>query len=112
MSDTDTEETLARLKEDIMTIYATGARRRLKPNTTVEERQALKELKENFNIMKPSDKCKGFVILDREINVGKAKLYWTNKALMKSSGETQPDKWRVKYHTYGRELQVTRFHRV
>ena len=57
-----------------MTIYVIGSRRTVKCNTTVAERQALEELKGNFNIIvKPSDKCKGFVVLDREAYVDKAK---------------------------------------
>ena len=53
-----------------MTIYATGSRRTVKHNTTVAERQALKELKGNFTIiLKSSDKCKGFVVLYREAYV-------------------------------------------
>ena len=50
-SDDDTEEALARLKEDILTIYTSYIGKETKQNTTVEERWALKELKTNSNII-------------------------------------------------------------
>lgn len=74
LSDGDTEGTLARLKEDIMSIYVSACKKRVKPNTTIEERRALKELRSNPRIIvKPSDKCKGFVVLDRESYIEKAR---------------------------------------
>ena len=74
MSDVETERTLARLKEDIMTVFNDYAGKKMKTNTTPDERRALKELKTNNSlIVKPSDKCKGFVIMDRGMYVDKAR---------------------------------------
>ena len=75
VSDEETERTLARLKKDIMTVFNNHAGKKMKPNTTAGERRALKELKTNTDlIVKPSDKCKGFVIMDRRTYVDKARL--------------------------------------
>ena len=55
-----------------MTIYTKSSRKRVKHNTTAR-RQALK-LRSNHNILiKPSDKCKGFVVLDGEMYIEKTK---------------------------------------
>lgn len=69
--DRDTEGALARLKEDIMTVYASCLN---KTNTTREEQRALKELRNNNSIIvKPSDKCKGFMVLDRDTCIFKTR---------------------------------------
>ena len=66
--DRDTEGALARLKEDIKVIYASCLNKTTKPNTTREERRALKELRNNNSIIvKLSDKCKGFMVLDGHV---------------------------------------------
>ena len=63
---------LARLKEDILTFYTNYVGKKTKENTTVKERQTPKELKANPSIIvKPSDKCKGFVIMDGEVYADK-----------------------------------------
>ena len=74
LSDEETERTLARLKEDIMTVFSTYTGKKMRMNITAEERWALKELKTNTTlIVKPSDKCKRFVIMDREMYVDKVR---------------------------------------
>ena len=85
-----------------MTIYTNCSRKRIKPNTTVE-RRALKELRSNHSIIiKPSDKCKGFVVLDRESYIEKAKAILDdpdgyeklNKDLTKQVEKAMTQLWR------------------
>ena len=58
-----------------MTIYTSYIGKETKQNTTVEERQVLKEPKTNSNtIVKPLDKCKSIVIMDREVYTDKAQM--------------------------------------
>ena len=69
-STAQTEEQLKTLKKQIMNTYKHHKQTTL--NTTEEERRGLKELKSNQNvIVKPSDKCKGLIILDKASYVDK-----------------------------------------
>ena len=69
-STNETETELKTLKKQIMNTYK--HHQQTASNTTEEERRGLKELKANESLItKPSDKCKGLVILDRESYVSK-----------------------------------------
>ena len=66
------EEQLSRLKNDIMKIYR--CHKSEASNISRDEQEALQSLKGRDDIIiKPSDKCKGFVILNKEEYVEKAK---------------------------------------
>ena len=68
----DTERSLHSLKHKILTIYR-NHRRPSEPNVSREVQGQLKELKEAGDvIIKPSDKCKGFVVLNKADYVAKA----------------------------------------
>ena len=71
-STTETETKLQQLKKKIISVYKNHTP--LNVNTTEEERQELRKLKESDSlIVKPSDKCKGLVILNKTDYVEKAK---------------------------------------
>lgn len=64
-SDVDTERSLQKLKNDVIRVYK--SHRTSSANVTTEEKQFIKELSQNKDvIIKQSDKCKGLVLLDRE----------------------------------------------
>ena len=66
------------MKKQILNTYK--HHRQTKSNTTEEERIGLKELKMNENvIVKPSDKCRGLVILDKSSYVEKVKNILENE---------------------------------
>ena len=69
-SNIEVELTLKKLKEDIIRTYK--SHRTSECNVTSQERQFLKELQKNDDIIiKQSDKCKGFVVMDRTAYVEK-----------------------------------------
>ena len=68
--DRDTEHSMGTLKHRIMAIYRNAPR--TVPNTPAEARAGLNELKRDANIVvKPSDKCKGLVLMTRDDYVAK-----------------------------------------
>ena len=68
----DSEEQLSNLKSSIIKIYK--CHQNSAPNASREERDALKTLREDDSLtIKPSDKCKGFVIMDKQDYIDKAK---------------------------------------
>ena len=72
LSTAETEEKLKVLKKRVLNTYKNHTE--TEQNTTEEERKALNELKKNENvIVKPSDKCKGLVILDKTSYVQKVR---------------------------------------
>ena len=73
-SDRDTEDRLAQLKSSVVKIYK-GHKSDSK-NVSKEQQNALKGLRDNVNlIVKPSDKCEGFVILNKADYVERPNTY-------------------------------------
>ena len=71
--ETETERSLLSMKRKIMAIYKNY--HVSEPNTSPEARAEMKVLKENDSIVvKPSDKCKGLVIMNKEDYMNKAKV--------------------------------------
>ena len=62
--DPGTENKMHRLKENILRAYSCYRVR--KPNTTTEEKRALKTLREKDLVIKRSDKSKSLVVMSRE----------------------------------------------
>ena len=73
----DTEEQLFDLKGSIMKVYK--GHKNVTSNTSKQKKDALKLLRDNEDIIvKPSDKCKGFVIMDKKDYVDRAKAILTD----------------------------------
>ena len=71
LSSNDTEERLVRLKSSVLRIYKQHSN--LTRNVTEEQLDGLEKLRKNDEIVvKPSDKCKGLVILDKTDYISKA----------------------------------------
>ena len=69
----DVESSLQKLKDDLLRTYKNH--RVTTQNVTAEQRDLVRELAKNKNvIVKQSDKCKGFVILDKDVYLNKANL--------------------------------------
>ena len=72
------EEKLSQLKSSIIKIYKNE--KNVASNTSKEEKDALKALRDNDDIIvKPSDKCKGFVIMDKQDYIDKAHTILTDQ---------------------------------
>lgn len=72
-SSPDTETKLSHLKKKIMNAYKNYTPSNM--NTNDEERQELRTLKQSDSlIVKPSDKCKGLVVLDKREYIEKAEV--------------------------------------
>ena len=64
---------MQKLKDDIIRTYKNH--KAIENNVSSDQRAFIKDLANNDSvIIKPSDKCKGFVILDKQEYIGKAKL--------------------------------------
>ena len=78
LSTAESEEKLKTLKRQILNTYK--HQRQTTSNATEEKRMGLKELKMNESvILKPRDKCKGLVILDKSSYVEKVKNILENE---------------------------------
>ena len=67
----DTEGKLQKLKQKIINLYK--QHHSTAPNHTAEEASLLQDIRnDESRVVKRSDKCKGFVIMDKEIYVEKA----------------------------------------
>ena len=67
----ETERTMGKLKNKLLGIYRNHRTNRV--NVESNQEQAIKDLSQKENvIVKPSDKCKGFVIMDKDTYVEKA----------------------------------------
>ena len=70
-ADAHTESKLQKLKQKIINLYK--HHRSTAPNNTPDEANSLQEIRnDESRIVKRSDKCKGFVIMDRTTYVEKA----------------------------------------
>ena len=71
-TNTDTESKIQKMKQKIISLYKNH--HSSAPNHTSEETLLLKEIQnDESRVVKRSDKCKGFVLMDKETYIEKAK---------------------------------------